>query len=247
MRPEPLHIYISARLLGILTISALPSDGHVVGCSQPTSHCGSSAASPEPGGMGSGYTTPIRGSSFRAATKPGREGNAAMSIVLDYLRGIAPHFRSHARPPGLSHAAPQEYVLDHGHEFVSTSLTAFERGIVHDALDGVADPQPNHCYRNAQAIVLADETATLTYYEGFAADDVGLVAAHAWASIHGKVIDVTWRHRGRPVFGVFPEGFEYVGAEIDRAYLVARRAESVEVWSLLVDDHFEFERYLLRP
>jgi hypothetical protein len=167
-----------------------------------------------------------------------------VSIVIDHLREIAPLFQVYVRPPGLTHTAPQEYVLEHGHEFTSARLTRDERRIVGRVLDCIDDPRAKQCYRNAQALVLADETRTLRYCEGYAISDVRIVAAHAWASIRGKVIDVTWPYRGRWVLGRLPSAWEYVGVEIDREYVVERRDGMGEPGSLLVDDTFEFADFL---
>lgn len=186
---------------------------------------------------------PIRGSSPRANTAPQRA--AAVSIVFDHLRDLALLFQAHEPLPATSYRAPPEYLLDHAHEFGSARLTRDESCIVVDALDMAGEPAFRACYANAQRLVVADETGTIRYHEGYAFSDSGLVAAHAWASIKGKVLDLTWEdHRGRWVFGVLPPGWEYVGVEIDRDYLVERRAALPQPGSLLVDDTFEFARLL---
>lgn len=168
-----------------------------------------------------------------------------MSIVLDHLRDLVPLFRGNQPLPGIGYRAPPEYLLDHAHEFGSARLTHDESRIVDAALDSAGEPAFKACYANAQGLVVADKTGTIRYHEGYAFSDAGLVAAHAWASINGKVLDLTWEdHRGRWVLGVLPPEWEYVGVEIDRDYLVERRATLRQPGSLLVDDTFEFARLL---
>ena len=168
-----------------------------------------------------------------------------MSIVLDHLRDLVPLFRGNKPLPGTGYRAQPEYLLDHAHEFGSARLTSDERRIVEAALDCTEELTFKTCYANAQRVVVSDDTGALEYHEGYAFSDVGLVAAHAWASINRKVLDVTWEdHRGRWVRGELPPRWEYVGVEIERDYLVERRAAMRRPGSLLVDDIFEFAALL---
>lgn len=76
---------------------------------------------------------------------------------------------------------------------------------------------PKHCYLNAWRLTHADKTQQLQYVEGFAAiPECGLPIQHAWCSINGKVVDLTWA-RFAPIFDVHDA--EYIGRIFSRKAL----------------------------
>lgn len=67
------------------------------------------------------------------------------------------------------------------------------------------------CYENAKNMYFQLKRKGLApnYYEGFAQDEDGLIVAHAWVVVDGKVIDDTW--------GV--GSYNYIGLPIKEEYL----------------------------
>lgn len=63
-----------------------------------------------------------------------------------------------------------------------------------NASGGLKRFEAQHCFGNAQRLIAKDMGETLKYYEGFAVIDlVNDLTHHAWVSINGKVVDLTWR------------------------------------------------------
>jgi hypothetical protein len=81
------------------------------------------------------------------------------------------------------------YVSKAGLEFSSASLSDEEKDIVQAAI-GRKKFRLWECFYNAQRIVRADKAAVLEYVEGYRFGQHGPIH-HAWATIHGKVIDPT--------------------------------------------------------
>jgi hypothetical protein len=126
-----------------------------------------------------GTATTARGQRRHTTTKQGaaREGDDAIDISAFNRRNVSLH-----GPHGW-------YVAKVGVYFRSVILTVEEDDIVHAAV-GRKKFRIRECFHNAQRIVMADKTETLEYVEGFRLHR-GFYAHHAWASIHGKVIDPT--------------------------------------------------------
>jgi len=146
-----------------------------------------------------------------------------ISGVRDWLR-ISVKARQQlkvGKPKGWEYGCMEEYVDDNGVDFTSQELTYDEMAIVVRAIDDARMRfQIKQCFYNAQMLVLADRNNKLVYHEGYAFGRAIIAVQHGWASINGKVIDLTWRldqtirKSGRlkdRVIGVYPEGFEYVG------------------------------------
>jgi hypothetical protein len=81
-----------------------------------------------------------------------------------------------------------------------------------DVLQGQCNYKVKQCFYNAQSIGL---TGKIGYCEGMA-DSIGIPMEHAWNTINGKVIDMTWKmnNNDKPVVGVIPGGWEYYGVEL---------------------------------
>jgi hypothetical protein len=108
------------------------------------------------------------------------------------------------------------WLYKNGAPFTSAALTADEAAIV-NAAAGRKDFPLGHCFQNAQKLVLSDKTGTLVYCEGYALKAGLIPLHHGWATIHGKVIDFTWKQDDHsPVLGTIPDGWEYYGATFTR-------------------------------
>ena len=108
------------------------------------------------------------------------------------------------------------WVLKHGTDFASSPLTPEERKIVKRAAGRKKFPL-GCCFQNAQKLVLSDKTGTMAYCEGFALKAGLIPLHHGWATINGKVVDLTWLDDSRgQIIGEFAEGWCYFGATFDR-------------------------------
>jgi len=150
------------------------------------------------------------------------------------------------KPEGWEYCCMEEYVDDNGVDFTSQKLTEYEMDIVVRAIDDARMRfQIKQCFYNAQMLVLADRNNKLIYHEGYAFGRAIIAVQHGWATINGKVIDLTWRldqtirKSGRlkdRVIGVYPEGFEYVGVPFpDKAALRIKMLERGWVGSQIDD------------
>jgi len=195
-----------------------------------------------------------------------------LDALRRYLRQWAEiqwgHQTRAARTAALTYSGMYDYVLDRGRVFDSaTALTADEVDVVRvaaeeaEAMHGCAF-QTRDCFWNAQVLAMSDPTETVRYCEGFAQGHVFPVH-HAWATIGGKVVDLTWRRVSlgdepdayhepddaldRRIVGVAPEGFVYFGCDdYPGSEEMQRRMDEHEVcWSFLdCDDEAEMvDRY----
>lgn len=140
----------------------------------------------------------------------------------EYLRQMA-MITGEMRGPELS---VHGYVLRNGRRFESEPLTREEWDYI-DLSEWRMHP-PKQCYRNAQmaaGTLPRREGMALRYAEGFVDIGLGIGINHVWLSLNGKVVDTTTRidrrrrnggAANRPM-GVFPEGWEYYGVELDPA------------------------------
>jgi hypothetical protein len=130
--------------------------------------------------------------------------------VREYLEKIAP--LQHMKKNGFAYDGPAEFILKHGKQYQSAELTPEEMDMLKDVLKLQCKYKVRQCSYNAQDIGL---TGRIGYVEGMA-DSIGHSTDHAWNTINGKVIDMTWRmnNGGKPILGVIPEGWEYYGVEL---------------------------------
>jgi hypothetical protein len=140
------------------------------------------------------------------------------------------------------------YVEQAGTEFPSEPLTPDEERIARAAIGTRRVFRVMECFHNAQRIVLADKTKTLQYVEGYRIhrELAGHFVHHAWATIHGKVIDPTpaptradaedmagvLAHGGHPAvrgltLGAFSEGTMYIGVTLQPRLFRGRLGDTV--------------------
>ena len=130
------------------------------------------------------------------------------SSVVEYLQML----QKNQKMKGMAYTGPADFILKHGTQYKSAKLTSEEMDILKRVLDRQCSYKPKQCFYNAQSIGLGGE---IGYVEGIA-DSIGLPMEHAWNTINGKVIDMTWRmnNDGQPIIGVIPEGWEYFGVQL---------------------------------
>ena len=140
-------------------------------------------------------------------------------------------------PKGFAYASNEAYVLARGTVFESAALTEDEQRIVSAAMLHTVDRSflKKQCYYNSQLLAIADATGTLKYVEGYAAGGI-IPLPHGWCTINNKVVDVTWRHETKPIFGKFPAEWGYIGVVFDDTdALFAKIARTGVVQSQLDD------------
>jgi hypothetical protein len=170
------------------------------------------------------------------------------TTVRDYLRFFteAQAQLGHRGPKDWKYSSMEDYVFFHnGISFTSQSLTEEELEIVHAAVDNAQIRfKPQQCFYNSQVLVTHDLTNTLVYNEGYGIANTPIAVFHGWASINGKVVDLTWRvkktsRKGRlpdRIFGKIPSGFDYFGVPFDRKTIMSYAAE--RHWmGFLIDDY----------
>lgn len=201
----------------------------------------------------------------RRAARPKARGRPTVSdLVREHL---ADRVRCYAllpepRAPNWRFKSFEEYLLASGTLFTSKPLTKGERIIVFAAIHRCTERweipfQQEHCFLNAAALAQSDESGLLRYVEGEAQMNGDVVVHgwhHAWVTVNGKVIDLTYSARGlvlpEPemtdrVLGLFDEArFGYFGVEFDvrdvkRIMMLRERADGIlwsqEGMSLLID------------
>ena len=131
--------------------------------------------------------------------------------VSDYLEML----RKNQNMKGMAYGGPADFILQHGQQYKSAKLTDEELDMLRNVLSRQCSYKVKQCFYNAQSIGL---TGIIGYCEGYA-DSLGLPMEHAWNTINGKVIDMTWRfgNGGKPVLGIIPAGWAYYGVELPDA------------------------------
>lgn len=161
----------------------------------------------------------------------------------DYLRTMIQVRQMIPRGAAFNYWCPQDYVLDRGTVLASAPLTDDELITLLRAIDLTRMRfQYKQCFYNSQMVAAHDPTRTLCYCEGYAIGR-SIQCHHAWLTINGKVVDLTWRtpkpnHKGRlrdRIFGVWPEHWQYIGIEFDTIAVLERMFGTGEVGSFIDD------------
>lgn len=81
------------------------------------------------------------------------------------------------------------------------------------------------CWKNAQRLQCDWVDPPIKYYEGVILLESGIPIEHAWNVVDGTLVDVTLRHKRRPIVGLMPDEWVYIGVEVPaehvRAYALA--------------------------
>jgi hypothetical protein len=151
---------------------------------------------------------------------------------------------------GLDDDGPMDiiawYLERAGTRFDSAPLTREEERIARAAIGIRRVFRLKECFHNAQRIVLADRTKTLQYVEGYRTEaHIPLPVLHAWATLHGKVIDPTPSISREDIesvmavmqagilpvaqgvtLGTMAKGTSYVGVALPRRVFMRRRGDT---------------------
>lgn len=177
--------------------------------------------------------------------------------MREYLRNTAAMCRSfRTPPPGYNYVCLEEVVLEHGNVFPSAALTATEMMTAVRAIQrcSIRHFLQKQCFYNAQLVAICAHDPAVQYYEGYACGKVSLPLLHGWLSVHGKVVDLTWRtdtnnHAGfmpNRIFGELPQDWVYMGIQYDPVFLLDRMEQTGLAASVL-NDHAADLPELKRP
>ena len=124
------------------------------------------------------------------------------------------YLRNNQKMEGMAYSGPAAFILEHGKKYESQELTEDEMELLKNVLQTQDRWKMKQCFYNAQCIA-SSSNDSIKYCEGYA-DSLGLPMEHAWNTINGKVIDMTWKmnNDNKPVLGVIPDGWEYIGVEL---------------------------------
>lgn len=142
-------------------------------------------------------------------------------------------------PPGYAYCGLEDYLLDRGtSEWTDEPLTQEEAGYLAEVTDRRSF-QLKQCFYNSQ--MLAVETQRLQYYEGYAVGMSPLPVHHAWLSLNGKIIDLTWRSKtGERVVGRLLPGWAYIGVGFTADEVYQHLSTYEEASSLILDWRAKF-------
>lgn len=145
------------------------------------------------------------------------------------------------------YVSTHDYFLKHGHRFEGAVLNNEEMDFA-QAWRGECPTK--QCYANAQRLMLEScSKYRIGYVEGVATS--GLIPVdHAWNTVNGKIIDLTWGpmrkvvkkdssfylRRTSRVLGIVPDGFEYYGVEVSYEEMAANMLAH-RVFTSVIDDY----------
>jgi hypothetical protein len=137
--------------------------------------------------------------------------------LIEYLTAVRDMVRDHTsagQRPNAVYVNVEDIVLRHGRPYDGRALPeSYEPG------------EKKQCFSNALDTMVSNPD-DLTYVEGFAISDDGIIAVHhAWCvDVDGNVVDTTWPEPGGTYFGV-PLNRDYVTGVI-----LAKRTDTVFDW-----------------
>jgi hypothetical protein len=176
--------------------------------------------------------------------------------MIDYLKHLAA-FSQMRKPSGFNYGGTEDYILDRGvDQTLSEPLTDEELDTLYFVLNSSGRFMQKQCFYNAQMVVLYHPE--FRYVEGYAQGRAIIPVHHAWLTLNGKLIDLTWRtdksnHKGRlrdRIFGAIPEGWQYRGIPFDAEQIRKRIGESGEARAVIGDwqrGHPLFKQERLHP
>ena len=168
-------------------------------------------------------------------------GSRGERHLAEYLRGALKR-QTFLPRLGFTYRGFEDYVLDRGCPYGSSSpLTPEELNAVLSVAGG-RRWRIKECFHNAQMLAAMDISGRLKYVEGYAIGHL-VPVLHAWVSVNGKVVDLTWRLESRRrgsfgdrILGVIPEDRAYYGVEFGDTDLIRKRILSTGFANPMIDD-----------
>ena len=167
-------------------------------------------------------------------------------MIEEYLKQTVQMLQDH-RYQVNGYVCTHDYILKKGHKFESATLTDEEMAF---ALTYRSTCKTKECYFNAQRVLVnSHPNLRIGYVEGVALSRI-IPVEHAWNTINGKLVDLTWGpmcrvnkrdgswylRRTSRVLGVIPEGFEYYGVELDHE-VVTSNMLAHRLFTSVIDDY----------
>jgi len=163
--------------------------------------------------------------------------------MIHFLKSMASIQAKIGKPDGFNYFGIEDYVFDRGvDQTLSLPLTEDESASLFSSIDRCGNPTlVKQCFHNAQ--MLAMENPDLQYVEGYAMGNAIIPVHHAWLTLNGKLIDLTWRtdvggqsrRLGNRILGVIPEGWQYRGIPFDTDEIRERVVDSGETRAFIGD------------
>jgi hypothetical protein len=163
--------------------------------------------------------------------------------MIHFLKSMASMQASIGKPEGFNYFGTEDYVFDRGvDQTLSVPLTEDERLSLFRSIDCSGHRfMQKQCFHNAQLLAL--DNPDLQYVEGYAQGNAIMPVHHAWLTLNGKLIDLTWRtdkpnHQGRlsnRILGVIPEGWQYRGITFSADEIRERIVNSGETRAFIGD------------
>lgn len=129
------------------------------------------------------------------------------------------------KPKGYHYHCVEDLLLQEGVNFSPDELSIEQKQYV-DGFMSFVRPQTKQCFRNAQVLTSIEGENRIKYHEGIAIFHIPIL--HAWNTIDGKIIDITWS-----LIDGYANDVVYRGVEFPLNYIHAKQLETETYLSLL--------------
>jgi hypothetical protein len=131
-------------------------------------------------------------------------------------------------PEGFKYYCVDELILSAGSFSSPEDLTKEQQAYVNRFVNAV-NPQVKQCFMNAQRLVSMEGGNRIQYHEGFGAFHFPI--HHAWNTIDGKIIDITWS-----LLNDYAHDIVYAGVPFPLQYIYHKQIETESYASMLFDE-----------
>ena len=150
------------------------------------------------------------------------EGQTLFDQLQDYLKMLKDMRAKNYNAEGMAYSSMEDFLIKHGTRYLPQPLTTEELKAVKSLIGTGGKFQAKQCFYNSGSIATSS-VGTLQYVEGYCmSGNIPIPIHHAWNTINGKVIDVTYKHlnNGKPILGEFPSEWVYFGTPFSRKSIV---------------------------
>jgi hypothetical protein len=151
-----------------------------------------------------------------------RSDREVLSNIEQYI-SITKGFK---KPKGYYYDSIYHFIRENSKFYDSSPLTKEELAHVNKVKKSLGFvPQIRQCFYNSQMMMLNDYTGQIKYTEGYA--NFIMPVNHAWNTINGKVIDLTWKDTNdKNIYGTFSNKLSYYGTEFSSEMIRKRMLET---------------------
>jgi hypothetical protein len=171
--------------------------------------------------------------------------------LVEFLAMQAAMIHQTQRQPPGRYTSIMDYVLDQGKLYRVRQLDSEQLAYVQRVMDRSHWPfRVKECFTNAQYALFYDFDKRLAYVEGYAVGPASFPVHHAWVTVDGIPVELTWRgSEPGPLVQPGPH-FAYFGVEYDSDWLKKRLLER-QAGVSVIDDYEkgwpELQKPRLRP